>query len=220
MHAAAPVLGAFTMEIVHYKLLGLAAFMLCIRVTLTYFDLLPPKARHTIRDYADAGAIASVVALILITFVFQVSRVEGDSMLPTLEDGQYTVVNKLIYRLHPPQRGDVIVFRAPDEPDRDYIKRVVGVPGDKIEIRSGWVIINDLKLREPYEMGRPDYSRPPEKVKPGHLFVLGDNRQNSSDSHLWGQLPIGRVRGKASLRIWPFSRFGLIPSFSGRRFTV
>ncbi|MGC8834490.1 MAG: signal peptidase I [Armatimonadota bacterium] len=202
------------MEVVHYKLLGLTAFFLCLRVLVTYFDVLPAKARRVVGEYLDLGAIASIAALLLIAFVFQVSRVEGDSMFPTLKDGQYTLVNKLVYRLHPPERGDVIVFRSPQEPDRDYIKRVVALPGETIEIRNGWVIINGLKLKEPYVNNRPDYSRPAEKILPKHLFVLGDNRQNSSDSHLWGQLPFNLVRGKSSFILWPPSDMGLVRSYS------
>lgn len=202
------------MEIIHYKLLGLAAFLMSLRVLFTYFELLSPRLRRVLCDYLDAGAVASFAAIFLVTFVFQVSRVEGDSMMPSLQDGQYALVNKLIYRLHPPQRGDVIVFRAPDEPNKDYIKRVIALPGEKVEVRSGWVWINGLKLKEPYVMSRPDYSRPPEIIKPRHVFVLGDNRQNSSDSHLWGQLPFHRIRGKSSFIMWPPSAVGLVQSYS------
>ncbi|MGQ9699444.1 MAG: signal peptidase I, partial [Armatimonadota bacterium] len=160
------------MEIIHYKLLGLAAFLLSLRVLFTFVEVVPPRFRQVLCDYLDAGAVASVAAMFLVTFVFQVSRVEGDSMMPSLQDGHYALVNKLIYRLHPPQRGDVIVFRAPDEPNKDYIKRVIALPGETVEVRSGWVWINGLKLKEPYVMSRPDYSRPPELIKPRHVFVL------------------------------------------------
>ncbi len=207
------------MELVHYKLISLSGFFLGIRLLLGFVNGIPEKMKKTLSDYAEGGVIACLVSLVLISFVFQVSRVEGDSMYPTLKDGQYTIVNKIIYRLHSPERGDIVVFRAPREPSKDYVKRIIGLPGEKVAFHHGRVLINDLYLQEPYLSTLPDYEDPqPVKVPQGYYYVLGDNRANSEDSHQFGPIPERSIRGKASLIIYPFSDFGLVKGLPPKRF--
>jgi signal peptidase I len=162
-------------------------------------------------------------------------------MDPTLRIGDRVLVNKLAYKFHPPSRGDVIVFSDPnpgEQPhrnvvsgffhwiteglgfsapeDEDFIKRVIGLPGDTVEERGGIIFVNGKPLKEPYVIPDPQEGRPkdtrtlsPVKVKPGHLFVLGDNRTNSNDSRFGlGQIPIDKVIGKAFIIIWPPGHFG------------
>jgi signal peptidase I len=159
-------------------------------------------------------------------------RVEGSSMEPGLHSGQLLLVNKAIYlRLNlktlskylpfvhpgdqpvrflfrPPRRGDVIVFRFPQDPSRDFIKRVIGVPGDEVEVRSGQVFVNGIALDEPYVTSRAEYSMPRQVVPEGQYFVLGDNRSNSYDSRAWGTVPEANIIGQAMFSYWPLSDFG------------
>jgi signal peptidase I len=135
----------------------------------------------------------------------------GYSMTPTLEDEQFLVVNKLGYRLHEPQRGDIVVFRDPRSSDRKLIKRVIGLPGEMLEIRQGQVFVNEYPLDEPYIQSRGRYSTSPAPVPSGQYYVLGDNRNNSSDSHNWGTLPGNEIVGKAWLSYWPPRLWGVVP---------
>ncbi|HBY93477.1 MAG TPA: signal peptidase I [Chloroflexi bacterium] len=141
-------------------------------------------------------------------------RIEGFSMEPTLHEGQYLIVNKLIYYLHPPQRGDIIVFAFPKGPERDFIKRVIGLPGDTVEIRPGEVLVNGESIQEPYHPESVMYSYPPTTLGPNEYFVLGDNRNNSSDSHTWGLLERKYIIGKAWLSYWPPKAWGLVPNYA------
>lgn len=135
--------------------------------------------------------------------------VEGFSMRPTLDNGQYVLVNKIAYRSSLPEYGDIIVFHFPIDPDQDFIKRVIGLPGDEIEIGDGKVKVNGYSLSEPYIAAAPLYTSQ-WTVPEGNLFVLGDNRNNSSDSHSWGPVPLENVVGKAILVYWPPSDWRLI----------
>lgn len=129
-------------------------------------------------------------------------RVDGFSMNPTLQDGEYVLVSKLAYHLGEPQRGDIIVFRYPGEPPQDLIKRLIGLPGDVVEVKDGLVFVNGEQLSEPYIAASPLYDGN-WRVPDGYLFVLGDNRNDSSDSHSWGVLPDDNVIGKAIVIYWP-----------------
>ncbi len=125
------------------------------------------------------------------------------SMQPTLFEKDFVLVNKMVYRLGEPERGDVIVFRYPPNPETTpYIKRVIGLPGDTIRVTNGTVFANDLPLTEPYIKASPEYNGQ-WTVPEGNLFVLGDNRNNSSDSHHWGMVPLENVIGKAEFVYWP-----------------
>ena len=140
-------------------------------------------------------------------------RVDGFSMNPTLQDGEYVLVSKVSYRLGEPQHGDIIVFEFPGgQPAQDLIKRIIGLPGDVIEVRQKMVYVNGQPLEEPYIAAAPNYSGT-WQVPEGFLFVLGDNRNDSSDSHSWGMLPIANVIGKAILIYWPPPDWNMINHF-------
>lgn len=139
-------------------------------------------------------------------------RVEGISMEPSLHEGQFVVVNRIAYRWSEAERGDIIVFRFPLNPSRRFIKRVVGLPGNTVAIRGGGVYIDGQVLDEPYLAATPRYDGE-WVIGPGEVFVLGDNRNNSSDSQNWGPLPIEEIIGKAVLIYWPPSEAGIIPHY-------
>jgi signal peptidase I len=155
---------------------------------------------------------AALTAILIVAFVVQPVRVEGTSMLPQLSDGERIFVNKFTYRLSGIERGDIVVFWYPKNPSESLIKRVIGLPGETIEIFSGVVRVDGHRLDEPYVVPRyRDFTslarvRVPEKS----YFVLGDRRDSSNDSRNWGVVPGGNIFGKAFLRYWPISEFGLI----------
>jgi len=133
-------------------------------------------------------------------------RVEGYSMVPTLRGGEFILVNRMAYRFGgEPRRGDIVVFRPEDDGPGDYIKRVIGLPGEEILIQNGTVYVNNQPLNEPYILEKPKYSGY-WKVPEGYIFVLGDNRNHSSDSHLMGPVPLDHVIGRAVLVYWPLQR--------------
>ena len=148
-----------------------------------------------------------LLALILFLAINTVSdrvRVENISMQPTLYAGEFLLVNKLAYKLGTPNYGDIIVFPYPRDPKERYIKRVIGLPGDRVRIVEGRVTVNGQSLEEPYIAAHPAYNGE-WTVPDGSLFVLGDNRNQSSDSHVWGFVSIDKVVGKAIVIYWPFS---------------
>jgi len=136
-------------------------------------------------------------------------RVDGMSMEPTLHSGEFVIVNRLAYRLGKPQIGDIIVFRFPRNPEQEYIKRVIGLPGDQVVIANNQVKVNGKLLKEPYIAARPKYETTL-TVPEDSLFVLGDNRNNSSDSHTWGPVPFPNVVGKAVIVYWPPREWGIV----------
>lgn len=153
--------------------------------------------------------VLAVVLFFAINAVSARVRVDGFSMVPTLQDGEYVLVNRMAFRNKLPERGDIIVFVSPQVSDLDLIKRVIGLPGDKIRISGGVVEVNGQALNEPYIAAAPIYNGE-WSVPEGNLFVLGDNRNDSSDSHAWGLLPIENVIGKAILIYWPIPEWTLI----------
>ncbi len=203
----------------------------------------PPRlhVRGAVRELIET-AIFIVLVFFIVRGIVQNFKIEGSSMEPTLHTGQYILVNKLIYfhfdlnaplRLlpgqeelpqriiypfHQPQRGDIVVFEYPKDVTKDYIKRVIGLPGDQIEIRDGQVFVNGQALDQPYLQGAPTYcvagyacQSDSLTVPEGHIFVMGDNRANSSDSREWGPLPFDRVVGKAWVIYYPLADWGLVP---------
>jgi len=159
--------------------------------------------------------VLTIAIFFLIQSTVQVSIVTGSSMEPNLHDTQRLVVNKAIYMFHPPQRGDIIVFHPPgNSGDVPYIKRVIGLPGDTIEIKKGKVYVNGSPLQEPYIKDSPAYTLHEEEIDAGTYFVLGDNRNNTSDSHVWGSVPRSNIIGKAWLSIWKPQWWGLAPNYS------
>jgi signal peptidase I len=199
----------------------------------------PPKPSLGRRIGRLARELVETLVLALLIFLvvraaLQNFRVEGSSMDPVLHNGEYLIVNKAIYtrinlktisRFIPfidpgdnpvryifrrPQRGDVVVFRFPGNPERDFIKRIVGEPGDTLEIKDGAVYIDGGPLDEPYITSKPTYTYGPVEIPPDQYFVLGDNRNNSYDSHVWGFLPEENIIGQAWLSYWPKDSWGLI----------
>lgn len=170
-----------------------------------------PAARSALREIVETILFTLLIYALIRTFLFENYRVVGRSMEPTLENDQFLVVNKLSYRLHAPQRGDIIVFRDPRDEGRKLIKRVIGLPGERVAVRDGQVFVNGSPLDEPYISSPPRYSQAAQLIPEGHYFVLGDNRNNSSDSHSWGTLPDQEIVGKAWVSYWPPSMWGLIP---------
>jgi len=181
--------------------------------------------KQFLREILETVGLAVILFLVINVISARV-RVEGYSMLPTLDNGEYVLISRLAYKLGDYQRGDIIVFRPPMYPDapfwqhlfglpgfddkyEDYIKRIIGLPGDTVRIANGTVYINDVPLIEPYIAAPPDYSNE-WTVPEGQLFVLGDNRNNSADSHAWGFLPEENILGKALVVYWPFADFMII----------
>ena len=146
--------------------------------------------------------VLAVVLFIGINAVSARVRVDGTSMVPTLQDGEFVLVNKLSYKFSEVSRGDIIVFHFPLNPDEDLIKRVIGLPGDAVKVQDGHVFVNDIMLTETYIADAPNYASE-WQVPSDNFFVLGDNRNNSSDSHSWGLLPREKIVGKAVVIYWP-----------------
>lgn len=153
--------------------------------------------------------ILSVILFAAINTVSARIRVDGSSMEPSLHSGEFVIVNKLSYKFNQPAIGDVIVFHFPRDPEQEYIKRVIGLPGNHVEIKNGTVSVNGNPLRENYIAADPAYDISVD-VPQDSLFVLGDNRNNSSDSHNWGAVPLNFVVGKAVFVYWPPTEWGLI----------
>jgi signal peptidase I len=157
--------------------------------------------KRVILDILETLVLAAVLFFGINAISVRV-RVDGTSMIPTLKNGEYILVNKLAYRTGEPQRGDIVVFIFPMNPQEDLIKRVIGLPGEMVSVHNGVVSINGVVIEEPYIAAAPLYDG--EWVVPDdQLFVLGDNRNASKDSHQWRFLPMENVIGKAVLIYWP-----------------
>ena len=201
------------------------------------------RVRRVGRELAETVILALLI-FFAVKGVVQNFRVEGNSMEPSLQNSQYLLVNKALYfrvnmdKIHDyipfipgdngqerhlfraPRRGDVIVFRFPLDPTRDFVKRVIGVPGDTVEVRDEKVYVNGAPLNETYIKDTPNYTFAPKTVPPGQYFVLGDNRRNSYDSHAWGQscaatpqcdfVPEENIIGQAWIRYWPWDALGFV----------
>jgi signal peptidase I len=170
---------------------------------------------HVLRaawEFLHDLSVAVLFCFFLIAFVAQAFRVQGTSMEPLLLDGERIVVNKFVYRFQPIERGDVVVFWYPRDPSVSFIKRVVGLPGDQVEIRAGRLLVNGMPVREEYlpESFRDTDNYPPTEVRKGYYFVLGDHRRSSNDSRTWGEVPEKYIYGRAVFRFWPFDRVGPI----------
>src|SRR5579862_259217 len=173
----------------------------------------PSTARNAISWLRDLS-VSVVIAIIVILFLYQPVKVEGTSMTPALINEERIFINKFVYRFgfSDISRGDTIVFWAPEDPSRSYIKRVIGLPGDVVEIVDGTVILNGKRLEEPYLIAanRDRMSMPRRVVEPGRYFVLGDHRNSSNDSRSWGTVPRDAIYGKAVFVYWPLNRLGLL----------
>lgn len=172
-----------------------------------------PKKQPTelfVRELIETLLLTFFIFFLVNSFVGRY-RIDGSSMFPTLEDSEYLIVNNLSYYLSEPERGDIIVFHHPTS-DLNLIKRVIGLPGDHVVIENGTVTVNGVPLDEPYISAPPTY-RGQWTVPEGEYFVLGDNRNSSSDSHTWSFLPEENIVGKAIFIYWPFSRWGEVPHY-------
>lgn len=157
--------------------------------------------------------LVAALLFIAVNLVTARIRVEGSSMEPSLHDGEFVVVNRLAYRWNAPTRGDIIVFNFPLDPQRRFIKRVIGLPGDTVSAHSNHIYVNGIPLSEPYLAAGPMYTGQ-WLVGVNEVFVLGDNRNNSSDSQNWGPLPESTIIGRAELVYWPPEVIGIIPHYN------
>jgi signal peptidase I len=182
-------------------------------------ELVDAQPKGIVRDYAETILICVIFVVFTRAFIFQQSKIPSGSMQDTLEIGDYIMVNRYVYSpantalerallpVRDVKHGDVIVFKFPSEPETDYIKRVIGLPGDTVEVRTGYVFVNGQRLEEPYV--NPAYrSRsndfPATTVPPNNYFVMGDHRDRSSDSRVWGFVPRELIKGRALLIWWSY----------------
>ena len=163
------------------------------------------RIQEEIWAWVKTIASAAVYAVLIVTFGFQVARVEGMSMAPTLEDQDRLIVNKLIYRISSPRKGDIVMLYYPVNPDKSFVKRVIAEEGDLVRIVDGRVYVNDIPLRDDYVAAeyRSHDDWGPQVIPEGYDFVMGDHRNNSSDSRHWGMVPKRYIIGKVQLRWWP-----------------
>jgi signal peptidase I len=161
--------------------------------------------------------VAVALALVIIVFLYQPVKVEGTSMTPLLSDQERIFINKFIYHYQNIQRGDIVVFWYPMDRNKSFIKRVVGLPGETVEVQQGRVLIDGMTLDEPYvpaQFADGGYYGPV-RVPDGQYFVMGDHRSSSNDSRVFGPVSQEYIYGKAVFSYWPVQRFGSIPAFAG-----
>lgn len=171
--------------------------------------ILSSQLRESISEYFKLILIAAVLAIALRSLVVEGRIVPSESMLPAIHIGDYIMVNKVVYHFEEPQRGDVVIFHPPDKLnlDDDLIKRLVALPGDQVEVKDGLLYVNGQSQQEPYLNDEMHYNFGPVVVPPDSYFVMGDNRNNSFDSHRWNAwLTRDHLIGKALCIYWPFSR--------------
>lgn len=172
------------------------------------------KRSHLAREIVETIAL-TILIFLAIHFTVQNYQISGPSMNNTLHSGQFVLVNKLAYQFfHQPERGDVIVFHEPDQPGRDLIKRVIGLPGDKIVMDGSNIWINGVELNEPYITQKYNPGAETQTVPANQYFVLGDNRPVSEDSRYFGFVPKDYIVGKAILIYWPFNQWHLLNTYS------
>lgn len=196
-----------------YFLFVLTMARLILWLKPAFFKQMTPLAQARWNDLIDAVVWAGVVALLLIHFVVRSFYIPSESMLPTLKVNDFILVNQIIYDFTDPVRGDVVVFHPPSTytgPNTDLIKRVIGVEHDKIEVRDGHLYLNDILVRESFLAEPMNGPFGPEVVKPGHLFVMGDNRNSSRDSRYIGQVSTDDLVGRAEIIFFPPSRVSRI----------
>ncbi|KKR34462.1 MAG: Signal peptidase I [Candidatus Gottesmanbacteria bacterium GW2011_GWC2_39_8] len=170
-----------------------------------------------VMDTVETIVVALSIFVVVYLFAAQPNEVKGSSMVPTFHDGEYILTDKISYKLRDPIRGEVIVFKAPRNPDVDYIKRIIGVPGDKIKVENQTVFVNGAPINEPYIADKTNlfggsYIKEGEEitVPKGYLWVMGDNRPHSSDSREFGPIKESDIIGRAFFRYWPPTVLGLI----------
>ncbi len=192
-------------------ILGVSALLVVSRIIVKRTYQIPPVVRTSIIETLDACIFAAVLSLVIITFIVQAFYIPSASMEPTLLINDRILVAKFLYRIKPVQRGDVIVFRYPLNPQRDFVKRVLGLPGERVQLKEGVVYVNGQRISEKGYTIRPDYGNYGPTVVPGtQYFVLGDNRNNSEDSRFFGYVPRANIIGKALFIYWPPQRSGFV----------
>ncbi len=176
-----------------------------------------PGWKKTIIENVRLVAIALTIAIFVRFFIAEPRFIPSPSMVPTLAVGDRLLVEKVSYHLHPPTQGDIVVFEPPPQlqeygykASQAFIKRVIGLPGQQVQVMQGNVYVDGSPLTEDYILEAPQYEMPPIVVPTGQLFVMGDNRNDSNDSHVWGFLPIENVIGRAALRFWPLEKAGTV----------
>lgn len=172
-------------------------------------------------DFVETIVIALAIFVIMYRFLFQPHQVKGNSMFDNFYDGEYLLTDKISYRFKEPGHGDVVVFKAPQNEDYDYIKRVIGLPGDQVQVENGRILLNNQLLDESGYLSSSVITRAGYYAKEGmtvtvpeaSYFVMGDNRNNSSDSRDWGMVPSGNLVGRAWLRYWPLNTIGVVDKY-------
>lgn len=183
------------------------------------------RVRREAREWTEAIIVALILTLILRTFVVQAFKIPSGSMIPTLLQGDKLFVNKFIYRFRSPKRWEIIVFKYPEDPKKDFIKRLIATPGESVEIRQGAIYINGKRQTQPDEIaGNIYYNQEPYgssgqavKVPDNSYYVLGDNSLSSRDSRYWGFVPKKNMVGLAFVRWWPPSRIGRLDRIFERK---
>ena len=174
-------------------------------VRLTSPDIRLQQVKDEIVAWVKTLFSAAIYAVLIVTFGIQIARVEGLSMSPTLADQDRLIVNKAIYKIFEPRRGDIVMLYYPLNPDKSFVKRVIAEEGDTVRIIDGRVYVNDIPLQDDYV--KPDFRSHddwgPQVIPEGYDMVLGDNRNNSSDSRSWGMVPKKYIIGKVQIRWWP-----------------
>jgi signal peptidase I len=197
-------------------IVAVALALFVVRTIVRRIYRLPPAVRLSIVETLDATIFAALLSLIIIVFVVQAFYIPSGSMEPTLRTGDRILVGKFTYRVWDIHRGDIIVFRYPLNPNKDFVKRVVGLAGERIEMKDGLVSINGRPLSEVYPTALPGGDRAcssnygPEVVPAASVFVLGDNRCNSEDSRFFGFVPTKNIIGRALAVYWPPERLGAV----------
>lgn len=171
------------------------------------------KEENPIVELLKTLVSAAILAVGIRSCVAEARFIPSESMLPTLEIDDRLIVEKISYRFRKPRRGDIVVFSPTDTLKQEnykeaFIKRVIGIPGDTVEVKNGKVFVNDQQIDEKYIKEPPNYQYPLTKVPEGEYLVLGDNRNNSYDSHYWGFVPLENLIGRATVRFWPPNRIG------------
>ncbi len=161
--------------------------------------------------------LAFVTAFVVRTYIIQPYRIEMTSMVSTLHPNDLVLVDKISYKIHPPRRGDIVIIIPPTNKKERYIKRIIGLPGETIEIKNNEVYINGKPLREPYMHSPMPQDMPPTKIPEGYVWVMGDNRSVSLDSRYFGPVPIKNIIGKAVCVYWPFSHIENLDAYSGEK---
>lgn len=190
---------------------------------LEFLNKSPEHAKQSLGshlvEFIQTLVIFAAIASAIYLFLAQPHKVSGKSMFPNFDNGDYIITDKITYRVSQPKRGDVIVFKNPRDESQDFIKRILGLPGDTVEIKSGHIYLNGKLLEEPFldssVITNPGFFLQESEtmvVPEGSYFVVGDNRQNSSDSREWGFLPKNEIIGRVVLRYWPQDAIGIFPA--------